>query len=112
MVAEDDKERLREAESKLAEARAFLEAIEAVLEGEPVSDFMSSFPVVMKAQQLFDAANNPTVILGFDSEGEFVTATVLLEAQLEGCGTSRNKAKALSYALEDLAAKVRAGVKA
>jgi hypothetical protein len=40
-------------------------------------------------------------------EGEYTVATARLEGA-KGVGTSRKEAKAVSYALEDLAAKLRA----
>jgi hypothetical protein len=42
------------------------------------------------------------------SEGEYAVATARLE-HFKGTGTSRKEAKAISYALEDLAVKVRNG---
>lgn len=41
-------------------------------------------------------------------EGEYTVATARLEST-KGTGTSRKEAKAVSYALEDLAAKLRSG---
>jgi hypothetical protein len=50
-----------------------------------------------------------TVTVEFSYDGEYAKAKASLDGKLEGLGTSRVQAKALSYALEDLAVKVRNG---
>lgn len=50
-----------------------------------------------------------TVVIEFSYDGEYAKAKANLEGRMEGSGTSRVQAKALSYALEDLATKLRAG---
>lgn len=98
----------RDAVSALSEARAVLEAVEAALEGREVSDFMQSFPVVVKVQDVLRRADHPELMFSLKEVGEYTEAVVVLEASLEGVGTSRKRTKALAYALEDLAAKLRA----
>jgi hypothetical protein len=48
------------------------------------------------------------IVVEFFYDGEYAKVKVRLDG-LEGVGTSRVQAKALSYALEDLAVKVRNG---
>lgn len=101
--------KLRETENRLVQTSAELEAVTAALNGEPVSDFMSSFPAVMLAQALYGQSKRAGSIAlwDFGYEGEYTTATLTMSDGTVGSGTSRKREKALSYALEDLAQKVR-----
>lgn len=99
-------------DSKIAEAYAVLEAVEAALDGQPVSDFMLSFPVVAKAFALHgEAKARSGVVVDYmllDTQfGKYDQATVTSDGRLEGVGVSRYRNKAFAYALEDLAEKVR-----
>lgn len=91
----------------IAALMRLLGSVENALDGKPVATDHATEAVVLKAQALYSEVYHPVVLVSYTEEGEYTTATVLLEAQLEGVGTSRKKHKALSYALEDLAAKLR-----
>lgn len=98
-------------EAKLAEARAILEAVEAALDGQPVSEFMESFNIVLKAKVLREEADTRSGVVADSEEidtpyGKYTQVTVSSDGTNEGVGTSRYPKKALSYALEDLAEKV------
>ena len=98
---------MAEPELPISALFALIGDIERALEGQAVS---SVEPVVLKAQALFaESKARSGVVTDFSYEGEYCTATVSLNGRLEGSGTSRVQAKALSYALEDLAVKVRNG---
>ena len=45
--------------------------------------------------------------VNFGAPGEYVTAVVSFDAKREGRGTSRSRANAVAYALEDLAKQVK-----
>jgi hypothetical protein len=154
MLERDDETGDPSDEAKLAEARAILEAVGAALDGEAVDDFMGSFPIVAKAQEVrlngtvqhaqllmeLDAAlsgkmvqdqfvNHPLVkkasevsnraekwadfpvrVLEVQTQyGPFQQATAYLKfgtETLEGWGLSRNKDRAVAYALEDLSDRI------
>lgn len=97
--------KLRETESASTMLAAQLEAVEAVLRGQPVSDFMTSFPLIASAQELFVRANTPEP-LRYDvvKEDEYWRCTLYEGAVVRASGTSRNRLKAVAYALEQLAA--------
>ena len=46
-------------------------------------------------------------VTNFGAPGEYVTAVVSFDAKREGRGTSRHRASAVAYALEDLAKQVK-----
>lgn len=98
---ENAETQLRAAENKVAELQAQIEAFDAALRGERVSDFMASFPLVRRAMDLYVQAH-PT----FVSDGEYTEATVFFGDE-QAKGLSRSPTKALAYALEEMAAKMR-----
>lgn len=91
------------------ELNSVLEWVNMAMDGQPVSDFAMSFPIVARAQDLYAQANSAGGIGFYDYEydGEYAKATVRLTSGGAGSGTSRKRNKALAYALEDLARVVK-----
>jgi hypothetical protein len=96
------------ASAREVELNSVLEWVNMAMDGEPVSDFALSFPIVARAQELFAATQRGGIgFYDYEYEGEYATAKVTLTSGEVGTGTSRKRHKALSYALEDLARAVK-----
>ena len=99
---------MAESTSREVELNSVLEWVNMALDGEPVSDFATSFPIVARAQALFaETKERPSMVVDYSHDGDYVTAQVTLSGRLLGVGTSRKSKNAVAYALEDLARAVK-----
>lgn len=92
------------AEALLVQAEALLEAVQDVIDGKPVSDFMESFPLIARLRDRLAFTPSPQRVLGIDygaPEGDFTGVSVHWKGVV-GHGSSRNADRAVAYACEDL----------